>query len=128
MLKGSSALTRVCPKVKKLVERHAHLVGEVAEIFLHHRARERVVACGHWRVRGENVRGGDELQRSVEVESLSAHAEPNAFQREEGRVAFVHVEDFGIDPERGERVHTADAEHDFLPHPHFQIAAVELRA
>ena len=53
--------------------------------------------------------------------------QPNAFEREKSRVAFVHVEHFRVDAERAERFHSADAEHDLLAHPHFQIAAVKLR-
>ena len=42
-------------------------------------------------------------------------------------MAFVHVKNFRVDAERAERFHAADAEHHFLAHPHFEIAAVELR-
>ena len=37
------------------------------------------------------------------------------------------MKDFRFDAERAERFHAADAEHDFLAHPHFQIAAVKFR-
>ena len=53
--------------------------------------------------------------------------QPNAFEREESRVALVHVKDFRVDSERAERFHAADAEHDLLADAHFEIAAVKLR-
>ncbi len=42
-------------------------------------------------------------------------------------MTFVHVENLRIDPERVQCFDAADAEHDFLTHPHFLIAAVKLR-
>src|ERR1700693_477468 len=41
-------------------------------------------------------------------------------------MAFVHVKTLRLDPERIERPHAADSEHDLLTHSHFLIAAIEL--
>ena len=41
-------------------------------------------------------------------------------------MAFVHVEDFRLDPERVERIDAANTEHDLLAHSHFEVAAVKL--
>ena len=46
--------------------------------------------------------------------------------RQKRRVAFVHVENFRPDSDLVQRPHAADAEDDFLAHPHFEIAAVKL--
>ena len=51
--------------------------------------------------------------------------QPDALEREEGRVAFVHVKNLRFDPESGQRFHPADAENDLLADPHFEIAAVK---
>ena len=40
-------------------------------------------------------------------------------------MTFVHVKDFRLDSESGERFHSADAENDLLPDPHFEITAVK---
>src|SRR3954468_19259953 len=42
-------------------------------------------------------------------------------------MSFVHVEHVGLDAERGESFYAADAKHDFLTHPHLEIAAIKLR-
>ena len=101
--------------------------AKLAEVFLHHLAREGVVARGHRRVSGEDIGRGHDLEGGIKIELLLYNSQADAFEREEGRVALVHVEDLRVDPERAERFHAADAEHDLLAHPHFEIAAVELR-
>src|ERR687891_1284931 len=39
---------------------------------------------------------------------------------------FIHVKDIRLDAERVKRFHSADPEHDFLAHPHFEVAAIKL--
>ena len=75
----------------------------------------------------ENVGRRDDLQRRIKIEFLVDNSSADPFQREKRRVAFVHVEDFRLDPKRVERFDPADPEHDLLAHPHFLIAAVKLR-
>ncbi len=72
-------------------------VAKFAEVTAHHLARERIVARGHRRVRGEDIRRRDNLQRGIEIEFLLDHDEANPFEREESRVAFVHVKHFRVD-------------------------------
>ena len=75
---------------------------------------------------GEDVGCGRHLQCGIKIELLRDYAKANAFEREEGRMAFVHVKDFRLDPERAQCFDPADPKHDLLAHSHFQIAAIEL--
>src|SRR6266705_5315893 len=113
-------------KREKFVERNPELFGKIAEIFAHHIPRERIVAGGHWRMRAENVRRGHDLERRIKLEFFLNDLPANALQREKRRVALVHVENFRVDLQRFQSFHAANAEHDFLAHPHFLIAAVKL--
>ncbi len=113
-------------QTEKLVERDLHLRGKVAEVFPHHLPRKSVVARGHGRVGRENIGGGDHLEGGIEIEFFLRHIQPNALEREEGGMAFVHVKNFRLDPEGGERFHAAYAEDNLLPDAHFEIAAVKL--
>src|SRR5438045_2032830 len=111
-------------KPHQLVEGESDLAREIAEVTLHHLARERVVASGHRCMRRENICRGDELERGIEIEALPSDMKSNAFEGKECGMAFVHVKDLGINAKRGQDLHSADAEHDLLPHSHFEIAAV----
>ena len=75
---------------------------------------------------GEDIGRSDNLERGVEIQFLIGHFSANPLEREKGRVPFIHVEDFRLEPERVERFHAADPEHDFLAHSHLLIAAIEL--
>ncbi len=61
----------------------------------------------------------------VEAEPGVAHEDAHLLERQKGRVAFVHVEDGGLEAQRLERAHAADAQHDLLPDARIVIAAVE---
>ena len=111
---------------EKFVEGQTEFGGEAAEIFAHHFARERIVARRHRRVGGENIGGRCDLKGGVKIELLLRDEPPNPLEAEKGGVAFVHVEDVRLDPERAQGVDAADAEHDLLSHSHFEIAAVKL--
>ena len=62
---------------------------------------------------------------SSKLRLFVAHVEADLFQREEGGVAFVHVEDGGLEAHRLQGAHAADAEHDFLADAGIDVAAVE---
>ena len=85
---------------EKFVEGQTDLGGEAAEIFAHHFARERIVACRHRRVSGENVGRRSDLKGGVKTELLLRDEPPNPLEAEKGGVAFVHVENVRLDPER----------------------------
>jgi hypothetical protein len=99
----------------------------VLEVFRDHVRREHVDAGGDGRVRGEDVAGHHLLARLVEgqVGLLQQHAD--ALQRQERAVALVHVKDVGLDVQRFERAHAADAKDDLLLDAHLRAAAVEAR-
>src|SRR6266446_4437084 len=113
---------------EKFVEGQTDLGGEAAEIFAHHFARERIVARRHWRVGGENVGGSCDLKGGVKTELLLRDEPPNPLEAEKGGMAFVHVENVRLDPERAQGVNAANTEHDLLSHSHFEVATVKLDA
>ena len=115
------------PVGEEVVEGDADLGRVIAEIFLHQIPWESVVARRDRGVGGEDVGCGHELEGALEVKALVLHAPAHQFQREERRVAFVHVVDRRLEPHGVEGVDAADAEHDLLLDAHFEIAAVELR-
>src|SRR5438045_4074772 len=111
---------------EKFVKGQTDFGGETAEIFAHHFARERIVARRHWRVGGKNIGGRCDLKGGVKTEFLLRDEPSNALEAEKGGVAFVHVENVRLDPERAQGIDAADAEHDLLSHSHFEVAAVKL--
>src|SRR5947199_1465680 len=111
---------------EKFVKGQTNFGGEAAEIFAHHLARERIVARRHWRVGGKNIGGRCDLKGGVKTEFLLRDEPSNALEAEKGGVAFVHVENVRLDPERAQGIDAADAEHDLLSHSHFEVATVKL--
>ena len=87
---------------EKFVEWQTDFGGEAAEIFAHHFARERIVARRHRRVGGENIGGRCDLKGGVKTELLLRDEPPNPLEAEKGGVAFVHVENVRLDPERAQ--------------------------
>ena len=79
-------------------------------------------------MRRENIGRRYDLQGRIKIEFLLDNIQTDPLQREEGRVSFVHVEHVRLDPERGERFHSSNTEHDFLTHAHLEVAAVKLRS
>ena len=67
-----------------------------------------------------------QLQRFVEAHLPFAHEQPAALERQECRMAFVHVEHGRLQAQRLQRAQSADAQHDLLPQAHVRIAAIEL--
>ena len=74
----------------------------------------------------EYVRRRYDLKRGIKIELPLDNVETNAFEREERRVPFVHVKYVRRDAQRGQRFDAADPEHDFLTHPHFEVATIKL--
>ena len=62
---------------------------------------------------------------SSKAEFAVAHIDAHLLEREKGGVAFVHVEDGGLEAHRLQGAHAADAEHDLLADAGIDIAAVE---
>ena len=81
--------------------------------------------AGHRRVGGEDAAGADRLDRLAEGEARLLDELADALEAEEAGVALVGVEHLGVDAERVERPHAADAEQDLLAQPVLGVAAVE---
>ena len=114
-------------------------VAETAQLFQARRAiaaqnanrllgREAVVAGRNRRVRGEHalpphlldVRLGGAAQRAAAQLALEQR------QRQQRRVAFVHVVDVYMQAQRMRHAHAAHAQHDLLLQPVVGVAAVQV--
>ena len=62
---------------------------------------------------------------SSNVRPLLLHQHADPLDRQERRVAFVHVEDGGLEVQRLQRAQAADAEHDLLADARVDVAAVQ---
>ena len=105
----------------------AELRPEVGEVAVHQVEAEDVVAGGDGGMGGEDGVGGGDLARDLEGNVQPLDQLAAALQAEEGGVAFVHVPDRGVDAERAQGAHAADAKHDLLGDAHLVVAAVEAR-
>ena len=77
-------------------------------------------------VRREQRRRAHHIARFVEGKSLLAHIGTHAFEREQGRVAFVHVVSEWLDPESLEEPDSTTTQHDLLLESMLDVASVEL--
>ena len=93
--------------------------------MVHQTGVEDIDTGGHGRVRREDVAGARRFQCLFEAEVLVAHQQANLFQRQEGRVAFVHVEHRGSQAHSLQGAHAADSQHDLLADARVDIAAVQ---
>jgi hypothetical protein len=93
---------------------HDHVVGEV------------VVAGRHRRVRGEHRVGRHRLQRGGERHALAATSSRMRSSTRKAAWPSLMCQTVGLQPQRGERAHAADAEQDFLLDAGAPVAAVEL--
>ena len=77
-------------------------------------------------MRGEDVGLLDDGRRLVKG-LAGAHQLQRTFQRQEGRMAFVHVPDVRRIAQLPQRAHAAHAQQDLLRNAHFQVIAVQAR-
>ncbi len=75
---------------------------------------------------GEDVVDAGGFEGFFKAKALALDEETDAFESEKSRVAFVHVEDGGLEVHGFKRAHAADAENDFLADARVVIAAVKL--
>ncbi len=121
-------VARVDPaEAEEVVVRQVERLADLAEVFLDELAREAVVAGGDRRVGGEDGHPGDLPGRLAEGEPFGFHQVAAHLQPGEGAVAFVEVEDRGVDPHRLDRPDAADPEEQLLADPDPGVAAIEPR-
>lgn len=96
------------------------------EVFFDQAWREAVDAGGYGSVRGEDLPGGDGLADLVEAQAGFFAQACDAFEGEQGGVAFVDVEDGGVFAEGGKGFDAPDAEDDLLLDAGFHVPAVEV--
>jgi len=104
----------------------AGFVDEPAEVLAHERGRKVVVAGGDGGVRREHRPQRDLPVGRREADAPRRGPPPGELDRREGTVALVQVEDAGVDAERVQHPHAADAEDQLLTQPGDEVAAVEL--
>jgi len=115
---------RGAAELEERVARQTRAAGEVARVAEDELVVEHLVARRHRRVRGEDRRPADALQRALGL--LSGLDEPpGPLDREEGRVALVDVEDGRRKAERREGAYAADAEEKLLADPVLAVSAVQ---
>ena len=105
-------------------EGHGNLRGELGQREIHQIGREPVMAGLDRRVRGEEAFLLGERLGLGEI-LPGGHLLADEFQREERRVALVHVERGRFDAERPEQARAADAEEHFLHDAHGGVAAID---
>src|SRR5574341_501365 len=94
---------------QKIAERQAETVGVLGEVTFHQIRLEVIVARGYGSVRGEDQSRGSGLARFGERELARLHQPPDAFEREEGRMAFIQMVNARLNPQRLQGATTADA-------------------
>ncbi len=94
-------------------------------MFLDQAAVEAIVPGRHGRVRGEDGMLGHVPQGFVEAEPVVLHPLANGFQRGEYTVPFVQMIHPRRDAQRRQRLHAADAQHQFLANTGAMVAAVQ---
>ena len=121
----AAAVVVVSERQERITVR-AERAPRAGKMRLHEGERKRVVAGGHRRVRREDGRPPNALERRFE---RRAFFDPiaDALQDHEGRVPLVQMPGGRLDAQRLERAHAADAEDDLLLDPRLAIAAVEPR-
>ena len=108
---------------ENVIERNASGCQIALQGVVHQFGREPVVARLHRRVRGENAfRLGQRL--GLGKGFAGGHFFADEFQREERRVAFVHVERGRREAKRAQQAHAADAEQNFLHDARGAVAAI----
>ncbi len=109
----------------ELVPRVSAALDERLEVPAHELGIEHFVAGRNGRVRGEDRRCAQALERGVTVESFFLDELAQSLELEERRVALVHVEHRRLEPERAQHADAADAEHELLAQPVLPVAAVQ---
>ena len=95
------------------------------EVAPHEVRVEGVVPGRDGGVRGEDVGGAVRLGGHGEGSAALAHDAADPLERQERRVALVHVADGRRQPDGLEGVDPPDAEHDLLTNPELLVPAVE---
>ena len=113
------------PERREVLPGQTAPLDEIADVPPDELRVEHLVARRDWRVRREDGRDAQPLERLIGRQPVPLDALPQPFELEEGRVALVDMEDGRREAELAENAHTADPEHELLPQPVLAVAAVE---
>ena len=114
------------PEADDLLGLDAERAGDLGQRLRDLLGRVGVVARRDRRVRGEDRARAGDLQRGAQ-RTVAAVLAPRELERDERRVALVEVHDPGLDPDRLERAHAADAEQHVLGEAGVLVADVQAR-
>ncbi len=102
-------------------------LAQWSEVLFDERRAEPIVSGWHRRVRREDDLRGDAPQCLPRVDAFDDHALADEFERGEGAVALVQVEDARRDTKRRQRADAADAKQQLLTDADAIVAAVQAR-
>ncbi len=77
-------------------------------------------------MRCKNIVGARRFQSFFKAHPVRFHQIPDALQREEGRMAFIHVIDRWRIAQSFQRPQSANPQNNLLANPHVMIAAIKL--
>ena len=110
---------------EEIVPGEAAALDEPAEARLHEPGIEDLVPGRHRRVRREDRRRAQSLDRLVRRLALFLHQLAHPLELKKGGVPLVEVEDGRLEPEAAQDADAADPEQDLLPQPVRPVPAVE---
>src|SRR5437763_6520582 len=113
------------PELRELLPVEAAAIDQVSEVLPDELWVEDLVAGRHGRVRGEDRRRADLLERVVALGAFRLDELAETFELEERRVPLVHVEDGRREAKRAKHADAADAEDELLPEAVEAVAPVE---
>ena len=115
------------PQAHEVLVREVQGLADLAEVLLHQRGREPVVAGGHRRVGGEDRHRRDVAHHLAERQAGRLDLPADHLQRREGAVPLVEVQHRGGDLQGVQGPDAADAQEQLLADAGPGIAAVEPR-
>src|SRR5208337_799918 len=113
-------------KIAKFAQGEAQPARCLRKVAVDQLGREVIVPGVHRSVEGKDQTRRRQLARLGETKLILVHQTCDVFQRQKGRMPFVHVINGGMKPQRLQGAISADAEHDLLPDAHLPIAAIKL--
>jgi len=113
------------PELEQVVDLGAATARETFQVAAGKLDVEALVPGGNGRVRREDGRPPDALERLVEREALVLDERPDALQREEGRVTLVQVIDGRLEPQSDEGPCPTDPQQHLLADPVLAVGPVQ---
>ena len=114
------------PQGHQFVEADPRLAAIGLEVLVHQARVKQVDARRHGSMGREHIVGARCFQGFFDAQMVLGPQEVDPLDGLKSRVAFVHVKDGGLQPERLQYSQSADPQNDFLANPLVIIAGIEL--